>query len=468
MGIPEKSRVVALLNDDDHEKGDNEEFWGQVQDHLRLYHGWEVRFFTDDKAFLEFVLTPGVNVDAAATDLHLKFTGGRQLLATPILDKIREETSPLPDDFPLIVMTNLFTYENEILCKDHGASDVIPKFEVRPESREISHRADGFANLLHSTLTKLVGICRGTSGRYYHFNKGWMFDRETTRLTDPSNVVVPLTWRGIIILEKFLARPGQVLTPGELGVETGHSENKVLSAVVKQCRKAIHAYARDTPATARALEEFVGELGAGNTEDPRADEAVLWLARLATAGPVFDAVIPAAQEGTGCSEELSAAELKNCLVRPVQAAPDAAGRKEIITEFAQACRRCRGARTVIGNLDPEVIEAATEPLKEFYGSAHRMAERLGPGKREQMIDGLYGRFFCHLFPDLPEPESDHESGFTVKNLRQRVIPDLRRALGDTDRSRPLISNVHNQGYCFEAAVEGSDSDRNRSWWTWLR
>lgn len=479
MGNLQERPVVAMLNDDDYEDGDNEDFWKQVESHLTLYHCYKVKFFRDDREFLKFVLASGAKVDAAVIDFRLTFfgppessSGPRELLGTSVLDEIRE-SSTLPSSFPVIMMTNKFEYENEILCYRHNASAVMAKFELRPGRGEKFYQASGFANKLHAILTLLgvgtgSGTGSGTPRRYLHFRNGWMFDSETKKLTDPSNVVVPLTWRGTIILERFLAHPGQVLTPKALGVETGRSENIVLSGSVHQCCAAIHKHAQSNQATARALEEYVEEFRAGKTDQASADDAVRWLARLTIADPVFDVIIPAVQAGASHSEQVSAAELQNHFASSGRAAPDADGRKEIIAGFVRACRRCGAARKVIGSLDRKVIEAATKPLEEFYGSVHAMAGKLDPGHRDQMIDGLYGRFFRHLFPDLPEPKGDQESGFTLKNLRQRVIPDLRRALGDTDRSQPLISNVHNEGYCFEATVEDSDSDRNRSWWAWSR
>ena len=462
MNIPDRPPVIAMLNDDDYREGDDEEFWEHVQDHLRLYHGYEILFFTDDEEFLAFVLGPGVNADAAVIDFLLKFAGGRELLGISVLDGIRNSQT-LPLAFPVIVMTNEFTYENEILCYRHRASAVIPKFEVRPGRKEKTYQAAGFANALHAKLTLLgVGGGPGVTGRYHHFNGGWMFDSETKKLMDPSNVVVPLTWRGTVILEKFLASPGRVLTPEALGVDTGHSRNKILAATIGHCREMISTHAEDNPDAAAALEEFAGEIRAAR------DEAIHWLARLVTAGPVFDAIMPAAQAGADNSGEVSVVDLKNCLVRCGEVATDAAAGREIITGFAAAYRRCGAAGRFIETLDPEAVESARALLGEFYDSARSMAGRLGPEQRNRMIEGLYGGFFRQVFPDLPTLETGRESAFTLKNLRQRVIPDLRRSLGDTDRDRPLISNVHNQGYCFEPTVESSDSDHSRSWWAWLR
>ena len=121
-----------------------------------------------------------------------------------------------------------------------------------------------------------------------------------------------------------------------------------------------------------------------------------------------------------------------------------------------------------GILDADSIDSATASLRGFYDSVRTRASGPDDGEYQRVIDELYERFFRQLFPGFSESATGHESGFTMKNLRQRVIPDLRRALRDSDRSRPLISNVHNYGYRFEAEVENSDSDGNRGWWAWMK
>ena len=470
MSNSKRRKVVAILNDDGHKKKDavgrtkdrdDEVFWKIVCTHLELYYGYDVKFFVNDAKFLDFVLKPGTNVDATVIDFFLEFADGREVLGTSILDEIME-SAEFPDTFPAIMMTDKFNYLNMARCFDHRPGEVVAKFEMAPGGVEKLFRPEGFAEVLHA---KLASLLARSSGRYYHFNGGWMFDSKKKTLTNPSRIVVSLTGRGEAILEKLLAHPGNVLTLEDLGIDTGSAAKAVLSGSVELCCKVIESHVKDSPAAAQALDGFVEELRVGGAEEVAQRESIRWIARLMLAEPVFDAIIPVGQEGEGGSGGMTASELRDSLTSIEEAAPGAAGVKEIIAEAAEACRRCDSARKVVEGLDPATVGTAVAPLEEFYGSVRSMAKKSDPGKRDQMADWLYQMFFCHLFPGLPKSGIKGTSSFTAKNLRQRVIPDLRRALGDTDPSRPLISNVRNEGYRFSAEVENSNSHRG-NWFRW--
>ncbi len=474
MAFGEVDRVIAVLEDD---LTKTAKFDESVALPLRMFYGYKVLLFTNEAEFLNAIQQPEWNVGAVYIDHDLVYEDGRVTGGPLVVRKIRTSAA-FPKDLPVIVASRFGDIKREKRSSDLGATAFLAKYEGS-EGSESRFSPDDFADRVHQQLVTLGVWGHRQQDKlypYYVFNDGWRFDRFARKLYDPSNVNVPLTPRSASVLERFLISPGQVLRPEDFGVDTDRSKNTFFSNIIDRCKKDIRKSLADDGKAVHAFQKFVEELRAGNKKQVSEDQAMDWLVRWIIADPVSSALI---QDHSGRlpdphgpvpTVDLDVVNngLDVGMGHTKEKTVDTSSREEIIKQLWQLFRQSRYAQEVLDALGSEIIRQLIEPLDEFYASVRARVDRSGADKKGPIIDELFETFFRVVFPGLPESTAREESGFTVKNLRQRIIPDLRSALGDTGRSRPLITSVRNLGYRFEAAVEAHDSDNNRGRWAWRR
>ena len=131
-----------------------------------------------------------------------------------------------------------------------------------------------------------------------------------------------------------------MLTPAILGVDTGQTESSNLSKAVSDCSAVIRKHFQGSPETTTEVDGYIEEFLEGSAGRDDRDKAIDFLARLVTAVPVIEALIPSAPGGDDDSEETSAARLATFFDGEGTSGQSAT---ESVARFMQACRRCRSA-----------------------------------------------------------------------------------------------------------------------------
>lgn len=144
------------------------------------------------------------------------------------------------DEIPVILLTAKGEAMDRIIGLEIGADDYV----VKPfDPRELVAR---IKTVLRRSLRQGVPVDDGATG--YEF-EGWLLDIVKRRLTDPENVVVPISTAEFKLLQIFVERPGQVLDRDQLldlahGREA-HLFDRAIDNQISRLRKKIEADTRN-------------------------------------------------------------------------------------------------------------------------------------------------------------------------------------------------------------------------------